>query len=77
MNDKIICYCMNVNESTIIKAIKDGAATLNDIQRATTACTGNRCKELNPTGKCCSEDILAIIKQETGVDTKSDYCCCH
>jgi len=66
MEDPIICYCMNVTESTIVAAIKAGAKSLKEIQQATKACTGNRCKELNPKGKCCSEDILAIIERETG-----------
>lgn len=77
MTEKTICYCMNVSENAIIKAIKDGATTLNDIQKSTTACTGNRCKELNPSGKCCSEDIRAILKKEIGAVSKSECCCCH
>jgi NAD(P)H-nitrite reductase large subunit len=77
MNDKTVCYCINVSESTIVKAIKDGAASLRDIQQATGACTGNSCKELNPSGKCCSEDICSIIKRETGSEPQSAGCCCH
>lgn len=77
MNDKIICYCMNVSENTIVNAIKAGAKTLSDIQQATKACTGNRCKELNPKGICCSGDILEIIKRETGDESQSSCCCCH
>lgn len=65
MDDKTICYCMNVSKNAIVKAINEGATTLKDIQQTTKACTGNRCKQLNPKKKCCSEDILAIIKRET------------
>ena len=77
MDDKTICYCLNVSESTIVKAIKAGAATLKDIQQTTKACTGNRCKELNPKGTCCSGDIFEIIKRETGDEPQSSCCCCH
>ena len=77
MDDKTICYCLNVSESTIVNAIKAGATTLKDIQQATKACTGNRCKELNPKGTCCSGDILEIIKRETGGEPQSSCCCCH
>ena len=77
MNDKTICYCMNVSESKIVKAIREGATTLKYIQQTTKACTGNRCKELNPKKKCCSEDILAIIKRETGGESQSTCCCCQ
>ncbi len=50
-NDKIICYCSNVTKGQIIEAIKSGATTLNDIRKATTACTKGNCTELNPSGK--------------------------
>lgn len=59
---KIICYCNNVSEERIVKAIKGGAQSLTDIQQETGACTGDRCHELNPSGKCCSSDIIALIK---------------
>ena len=75
MKDKTICYCIGVKESTIVKAIQEGAHTLKAIQKATKACTGNQCKELNPKGRCCSSDITAIIKRETGKKSKSKCCC--
>ena len=59
--DEIICYCKQVTKSEIEKAILDGAKTLKDIQGITGACTGNQCKELNPSGKCCSSDINAML----------------
>jgi bacterioferritin-associated ferredoxin len=59
--DQIICYCNQIDRAEIEKAILVGAKTLKDIQRATGACTGNRCKELNPSGKCCSADINAML----------------
>lgn len=77
MNDRTICYCMNVSESTIVDAIKAGAKTLKDIQHGTKACTGNRCKKLNPKGTCCSRDILEIIERETGSESQSSCCCSH
>jgi len=54
MNDKTICYCKGVTERTIVEAVRQGARTLAHIQDATGACTGDRCKELNPKGRCCS-----------------------
>lgn len=69
---KTICYCNNVSEATIIHAIKNGANSLIDIQEVTGACTGNRCKELNPSGKCCSSDIIRLIKNNK---TQGEYSC--
>lgn len=75
MSDRIICYCHNVKESSIVQAIQEGAHTLKAVQELTKASTGNRCKELNPQGRCCSSDIIAIIKRETGTEPKTDCCC--
>ncbi len=76
MKDEMICYCMNVKRSQIVKAIKEGAKSLKDIQQMTKACTGNRCKELNPKGRCCIDDVNAILKEFDITDTKSSCCSC-
>ena len=58
---QIICYCSNVTKGEIVRAIQNGAKTLEDIRAATKACTVGRCKELSPRGRCCSPDILRIL----------------
>lgn len=63
MQDEIVCYCSNVSEQKIIKAIKDGAKTLQDISNMTGACTLGRCKELSPKKRCCSGDIIRILNE--------------
>jgi len=73
--DNVICYCKNITEADIDIAIASGAKTLNDIKTSTGACTGNRCKELNPSGKCCAETIIAILNNK-GLGTKPTCCCC-
>ena len=72
--DKIICHCKQVSQSGIEKAISDGAKTLKDIQEMTGACTGNQCKELNPSGKCCSSDINAMLPAKEFVFNTSCGC---
>ena len=44
-------------------AIKNGAKTLSDIRRMTSACTVGNCKVMNPKKKCCSSDIMAILNE--------------
>jgi len=61
---KMICYCNLVTQKEIESAIKQGAKTLSDIKQITGACTGNQCKELNPSGKCCSGDINRLLKND-------------
>jgi bacterioferritin-associated ferredoxin len=61
--DKIICFCMKVTQKEIESSIKLGAKTLSDVHQMTGACTGNQCKELNPSGKCCSGEIIQLIKK--------------
>ena len=63
---KIICYCSNVSENEIVRAIINGAKTLDDIRKTTKACTAGRCKELNPNKKCCSSEIIKILKETNG-----------
>jgi bacterioferritin-associated ferredoxin len=77
MSDRIICYCLGVRENSIVQAIQEGAHTLKAVQELTKAATGNRCSELNPQGHCCSSDIIAIIKRETGTEPKADCRCCE
>jgi NAD(P)H-nitrite reductase large subunit len=73
--DKIICHCKQVTKSEIEKAIGDGACTFEDIKKITGACTGNQCKELNPSGKCCSYEIFSILKNSKPPKTTSCSCC--
>jgi len=72
--DEIICYCKQVTKSEIEKALQDGAKSLKDIQEITGACTGNQCKELNPSGKCCSSDINVLISKPEFKITSSCGC---
>ena len=77
MKENIICYCKQVSEATIVQAIRNGAHTLGAIQKATGACTGTRCKELNPKGRCCSSDILELLHRTKGIKVRKDGCCCE
>lgn len=43
-----VCYCSKITKKQILKAITDGATTLQDIKRLTGACMEARCKVLNP-----------------------------
>jgi len=71
---KMICYCKNVTIDEVERAVVNGAKTLGEIQATTGACTGNKCKELNPLGRCCSEDINAILNDNTS--KSNSHCCC-
>jgi bacterioferritin-associated ferredoxin len=75
--DEMVCYCGGVPRSKLVEAIRDGARTLKDIQQATGGGLGSRCKELNPKGVCCHQDILAILKEMVGSGETSSGCCCR
>lgn len=62
-NDDIVCYCSNVTRGQILSTLAQGAKNFEDVKSMTGACTVGRCKELSPKGRCCSADILEIIKQ--------------
>ena len=45
------------------KAMEQGAKTLADIKRMTGACCSCKCAELNPSGKCCAQDIALVMRE--------------
>ena len=69
MQNEIICYCSNVSKGKILEAIANGAKSLQDIRNMTGACTLGKCKELSPTKKCCSSNIIKILKENAIVWT--------
>ena len=60
-SSRFICYCKDVTKEDIIVAIANGARSLEDVMRATLACTGKNCAALNPSGTCCEKDIREMI----------------
>lgn len=75
--DEIVCYCVGVTKGTIVDAILKGSTTLAKIKESTRACTGNECKTKNPSGKCCSGDILKLVKMfGDDVADEEGGCCC-
>lgn len=75
-NDEMVCYCKEVTKGEIVEAIRGGADSLKKIQKTTGACTGNKCAELNPTGKCCDKDIIELLRMEGFEETSGCSCCC-
>jgi len=75
-DSKLVCYCIEVNKKTIIESVKNGNDTLSKIKESTGACTGNSCKDLNPSGKCCSKDIINLIQLYSGKNSNEKCCCC-
>jgi len=73
----LVCYCGHVSRKRIVQAIRAGATTLKQIQKATGAGVGDRCKELNPKETCCISDIVAILKEETGTKQAGACSCPH
>jgi NAD(P)H-nitrite reductase large subunit len=72
---ELVCYCIEVNKKTIIEAVKNGNNTLSKIKESTNACTGSNCKDLHPSGKCCSKDIKNLIQLYLN-ETSSENCTC-
>lgn len=54
---KTVCLCKGVSEETIVKAIKDGAKTFEDVKSATGAGTGG-CGAFR-----CKSSILELIEE--------------
>ncbi|MHA2029179.1 MAG: hypothetical protein ACW98K_06500 [Candidatus Kariarchaeaceae archaeon] len=63
-DNRPICYCKNVLESSIIEelAVKKCCDSLKDIQKFTEANTGKDCVITNPTGRCCGKQVKEIME---------------
>ena len=72
MQGEIICYCSNISKEKILISIENGAKSLQDIKNMTNACTLGKCKELSPTKKCCSANIIKILNEN--ISHVSDCC---
>lgn len=46
-----VCYCSGITKTDILRAIGNGAHSLDDVKNATGACTRARCREMNPRGR--------------------------
>jgi len=61
---KFVCYCNQVTEEGIIRAVIDGGAkTISDIAHLTGAMKNGRCLTTNPKGVCCHKDIETVIQR--------------
>ncbi|MEM0448264.1 MAG: (2Fe-2S)-binding protein [Methanomassiliicoccales archaeon] len=59
-----LCYCKQVTEEDVIKAIECGARTLEEVKKATGIGGGGQCKITNPAGRCCSRNYRPFIERE-------------
>jgi len=75
--DEIVCYCQKVTKGEIVKAMYEGASTLEEVMEKTKAGKGGKCKELNPRGRCCHPDIMEImsIYGEAVSSLRKSSCC--
>jgi len=63
-NPKYICYCNQVTEENIVKAVRnEGAENIKDIIKLTGAMKNGKCEVNHPTGKCCSPLIQEVINK--------------
>lgn len=59
--DKItkVCICKGITRASIKKAIKDGAKSVSEVQKATGAGSGS-CG-----GRCCTEKIRQLLSESS------------
>jgi len=75
--DEIVCYCQKVTKGEIVKAMYEGASTMEEVMKKTKAGIGGRCKELNPRDRCCHPDIEEIMSTygESVKNLRKSSCC--
>lgn len=59
-----LCYCKQVTEEDVMKAIEGGAKNFDEVMKATDIGGGGQCKITNPAGRCCSLNYRPFIERE-------------
>jgi bacterioferritin-associated ferredoxin len=59
-----LCYCKQVTEEDVIRAIENGAATFDEVMESTGIGGGGHCTITNPAGRCCSRNYRPFIETE-------------
>ncbi len=59
-----LCYCKQVTEEDVIRAIDNGASTFEEVRQVTGIGGGGQCKLTNPAGRCCSRNYRPFIEGE-------------
>ncbi len=64
VSPKPLCYCKQVTEEDVVKAIEDGATTFEEVMKSTGIGGGGHCNITNPAGRCCSRNYRPFIENE-------------
>ena len=59
-----LCYCKQVTEEDVVKAIENGATTFEEVMERIGIGRGGKCKITNPAGGCCSRNYGPFIENE-------------
>ncbi len=59
-----LCYCKQVTEEDVLRAIESGAKTFEEVRIATGIGGGGQCKVTNPAGRCCARNYKPFIEKE-------------
>ena len=66
-DDVLVCHCGNVTKGMILAAVANRCSTFPQLREATGVCPDNSdCANNNPSGKCCSPEVMALLKNRTG-----------
>ncbi|MGX7949525.1 (2Fe-2S)-binding protein [Oleidesulfovibrio alaskensis] len=66
-DDALVCYCGNVTKGMILAAVANGYSTFQQLREATGVCPDtNDCANNNPSGKCCSPEVMTLLKSRAG-----------
>lgn len=65
-DDATVCYCNQVTKKEVITLIRQGNSDLAVLKRLMGA-DGSRCPELSPRGRCCTPEIVRLLRHEKGM----------
>ena len=62
-DDEVVCWCANVTKGQICEAIASGIHTLDRLHAELGILRGDQCTEKSPRGRCCCQEVVAMLAQ--------------
>lgn len=75
-SNEMICWCAGVSKDAVVRAVMAGNTTLEQLRQVIGVCPENNdCTHNNPKGRCCAQDVLALVKHHAPSSDDAELCC--
>lgn len=64
--NETVCFCRQITKGDYLHLIRQGTHDLDSLKRITGA-DGKQCADLSPKGRCCTPEIVRLLRHEKGM----------